>query len=740
MTKATRINPTLKGCLAIGVTLAMTCGSIPLYAYADDVTDSYSDVVSGAWYVPYIQWVSDNGIMNGYDDGSGTFGVEQNLSRAQFAQILANWAGVDTDGVEDDTTGISDLENGNQWYTGACNWAYENGYIIGYDLPDGVVFDPDGNVTREQAVVILERWAAQNGMDTSFDQFALDGFSDAGDVSSWASEAMAWAVANGVLTGDLSGDDLLLNPGGEITRDQVSALIYRTAQLLPSNGETPDDPETNEPGANEPDTDAPDTDNPGSDEGDNSDENRPEAPGENGPGDGSFNPGNGEGTTPPSDGEMGPGNGSQGSGPEDGTNGPGSGSEGGTGAPGSGSGSDEADQGTSATTISTDGTYSNTTYTSTGDDENALRISDAVVTLQNITVIKSAGSSSNTENGDFYGTNAALLATDGAQVTITCSTVTSSVTNGNGIFSYGSGTVVNVSDTTITTTGNSSGGIQTTGGATTNATNLTVETSGSSSAAIRSDRGGGTVNIEGGTYTTNGYNSPSIYSTADITVTNATLTANGSEALVIEGNNSITLNDCTVSGNMSSTQGASSATNVHNVMIYQSMSGDANVGTATFSMTGGSLTSNNGDVFYITNPDCNMTLSGVDIINKSSGTYLFNVTGNTSSAGWGTAGANGGELNLTADGQTLEGDIRVDTISTMDLTLTNGSVLTGTINIEQNESNGAAVGNNAVVTLESGTTWNLTGDCSITSLTNNGGTINFNGHSITLADGTVLNG
>lgn len=370
-------------------------------------------------------------------------------------------------------------------------------------------------------------------------------------------------------------------------------------------------------------------------------------------------------------------------------------------------------------------------------DENALRIDNATVTLDGITIDKSAGATSSTENGDFYGVNAALLATNGATVTIKNATVTSSAQNGNGVFSYGSGTTVNISDSIITTTADNSGGIQTTGGGTTNASNLTVDTSGNSSAAIRSDRGGGTVNVDGGSYTSNGYNSPAVYSTAAITVKNATLTANNSEALVIEGQNSIDLEDCTVSGNMSDTKGTSSDENVHNVMIYQSMSGDADVGTSSFSMTGGNLTSNNGDMFYITNTDCTLSLSGVDIVNKDSDAYLMNITGNSASHGWGTAGANGAQVTFTADDQTLEGDIRVDSISTLNMTLSGNSTFTGTINIDENEEGGEAVSDNAVVTIEKGSTWTLTGDCTITSLTNNG-TINFNGYTITLADGTVL--
>lgn len=399
-------------------------------------------------------------------------------------------------------------------------------------------------------------------------------------------------------------------------------------------------------------------------------------------------------------------------------------------------GSGTVTQGTSANTIDTDATVYSESYESTGDDENALRVDGATVTLSGVTVSKSAGKSSNTEDGDFYGQNAALLATNGATVTIENSTITSSAQNGNGVFSYGEGTTVNISDSTITTSADNSGGIQTTGGGTTNASNLTVETSGNSAAAIRSDRGGGTVNVDGGTYTSNGENSPAVYSTADITVKNATLTANNSEALVIEGENSITLENCDVTGSMSE-NGTSADENVHNVMIYQSMSGDADVGTSTFSMTGGSLTGKNGDLFYITNTHSVITLSGVTLSNEDTSANLMTIAGNSASHGWGTAGSNGAQVELTADAQTLSGAITVDSISTLDFTLKNGSSFTGTINIVDNADGGTAVDDNAVVTIEEGSTWTLTGNCTLTSLTDNG-TINFNGCTITLADGTVL--
>ena len=95
------------------------------------------------------------------------------------------------------------------------------------------------------------------------------------------------------------------------------------------------------------------------------------------------------------------------------------------------------------------------------------------------------------------------------------------------------------------------------------------------------------------------------------------------------------------------------------------------------------------------------------------------------------------QVEFTASNQTLNGDIAVDTVSTLNMTLTDSSDFTGTINIIDNAQNGTAVDNNAVVTIDSDNTWTLTGDCTVTSLENNG-TINFNGHTITLADGTVL--
>lgn len=407
--------------------------------------------------------------------------------------------------------------------------------------------------------------------------------------------------------------------------------------------------------------------------------------------------------------------------------------------PGSGGfgGSGKINQGTSANTIDSDENKKDETYTSTGDDENALRVKGAKVSLEDIEVNKIGGSTSNTEDGDFYGMNAGLLATDKATVNIKNAKVKTTAQNGNGVFSYGEGTTVNISDSEIYTTNDNSGGIQTTGGATMNANNLKVKTEGNSSAAIRSDRGGGKVNVDGGEYVSKGYNSPSVYSTADITVKNANLKAENSEALVIEGQNSITLENVNVEGNMSDDKGSSSDTNVHNVMIYQSMSGDAEVGKSVFNMKEGTLTNNNGDLIYVTNTTSEITLENVKIENNDQDSRLLAVLGNDASHGWGTAGSNGGNVTFTAKDQKLDGKIEVDSISTLNLTLSGTTVFNGTVNIVENAEKGEVVENNAEVTVEEDAVWNLTGDVKISKL-NNKGKINFNGYKITLDDGTVI--
>lgn len=390
-------------------------------------------------------------------------------------------------------------------------------------------------------------------------------------------------------------------------------------------------------------------------------------------------------------------------------------------------GSSEVTNGTSANTIDSDVKISGEKYTSAGDDENALRIDGAKAELDGITAEKNGGSSSNTENGDFYGQNAVILALNGAEATIKNAEVHSEAVNGNGVFSYGKETIVNIYNSVIRTTERNSGGIQTTGGGTTNAYDLDIETQGASSAAIRSDRGGGEVSVDGGVYVTNGTGSPAIYSTADIEAENAVLTANASEAVVVEGKNSVSLENCTVTGNMKGTYNDSTE-NIHNIMIYQSMSGDADIGEAEFSAKGGSVAALAGDMFYVTNTSCEIELENVDFT-LANGTFL-RVEGNSSSRGWGKQGENGGKVFLEAEAQVIEGNIYVDEISALDMTLSERSEFKGAINPDGNAGK-------VNVVLEENSVWTLTADSyisgfdgDISKVTANGFHLYVNGEEI----------
>jgi hypothetical protein len=397
---------------------------------------------------------------------------------------------------------------------------------------------------------------------------------------------------------------------------------------------------------------------------------------------------------------------------------------------------------TAAAEITEAAEQSGETYTSETADENALLISTAeAVTLTEPTVTKT-GDSDGGDSCNFYGLNAGILVKGGSVTTITGGTVETSASGANGVFSYGGngamnggegdGTTVVISDTVITTTGDGSGGIMTTGGGTTLASNLTVNTSGRSSAAIRTDRGGGTVVVDGGSYTTGGLGSPAIYSTADISVKNATLTSNLSEGVCIEGMNSITLENCDLTA--SNTQCNGNATFLDTIMIYQSMSGDADSGTSSFTMTGGSLTSLSGHMFHVTNTHAVITLSGVELVNSGSDVLL-----SVCDDGWKGAG---NTAELIADGQALAGTILTGDNSSLTLTLKNGSAFEGTIGGEIENAKGETVSSETgtvSVVLEDTSTWTLTADTSITSFQGDAGNIISNGYTL-YVDGTALQG
>lgn len=387
-----------------------------------------------------------------------------------------------------------------------------------------------------------------------------------------------------------------------------------------------------------------------------------------------------------------------------------------------------------ANEYSEDETVSDTSLESTGTDENAALVSNgAEVTFSNDAISRTSSDSQGGDNSSFYGVGAAVLATDGTAY-VKGSTVTTDSKGGAGLFAYGDGTVY-AADTDITTQQDTSGGIHAAGGGKLYAWDLNVETNGESSAAIRSDRGGGTMVVDGGTYTSNGVGSPAVYCTADIAVNNAELTANGSEAVCIEGLNSLRLYNSNLTGNMSDDEQNDTT---WTVILYQSMSGDSEVGNSTFQMDGGTITSKNGGLFYTTNTECTITLKDVDITYNDDNEFFLQCTGNNNQRGWGQSGANGSDCNFTADSQDMKGNVIWDSISDLDFYMTNGSTLEGAfVNDESNAGNGGDGYCNVVIDKDS--TWTVTGDSTITSLSNAGTIADADGKTVSIVgtDGTT---
>jgi hypothetical protein len=353
---------------------------------------------------------------------------------------------------------------------------------------------------------------------------------------------------------------------------------------------------------------------------------------------------------------------------------------------------------------------SSQSITASGQDESAVKITDSGVYTLTDSTLSTTGDSSSMDGSSFYGLNAAVLAESGSKIRVSNVTITTTGSGANGVFATGEGSTIDLTDVTISCSNTGAHGVDATLSGTVNLNNVDITTAGNgASAAIATDRGGGTINVTGGTVTTTGSKSPPIYSTGTITVTDTNMKAAASEAVAIEGKNSVILTDTTISG----------ARN-WGVIIYQSMSGDAAVGTGNFIMTGGTLTAEEGPLFYSTNTQAIITLKGVTLVNPS-GILL-----KASAGDWGNAGSNGADVTFTADIETLNGNIVCDGISTVSITLKNNTTLNGAINTEHTAKS-------VIMVLDSTSIWEVTGDSYISGLTDADATLanlHSNGHTI----------
>lgn len=398
-----------------------------------------------------------------------------------------------------------------------------------------------------------------------------------------------------------------------------------------------------------------------------------------------------------------------------------------------GGGGQAVDSWSAVTEFTADTEESDDTYTSEGSEENAVLVSGGTVTLNNPTVLRSNSTDRGGDDASFYGVGAAVLNTGGT-LYVSGGTIDTEANGAAGIFSYSDG-VTYAADTVIRTEGDTSGGIHAAGGGTLYAYNIDAETQGESSAAIRSDRGGGTIVVDGGRYVTNGTGSPAVYVTADITVHDAELTANASEGICIEGLNTLRLFDCDLTSSM---QDLDVNDHTWSVILYQSMSGDSEIGTSEFYMKDGSLYSTNGGLFYTTNTSSKFYLENVEIIQAEDAEYFLQATGNTNSRGWGTSGQNGADTEFTAVMQVMNGNVIWDSISELDFWMIGGSELHGAV-IQDESYAGSGGDGYAAVYIDETSAWYVTGDSRVSKLVNDGLIVDEQNRNVTVVgtDGTV---
>ena len=371
---------------------------------------------------------------------------------------------------------------------------------------------------------------------------------------------------------------------------------------------------------------------------------------------------------------------------------------------------------TGTSVISESKTFEHQRFDNTTSDQNSfIGKNKATITIDS-SVFDKTGNTTNDDNSNFRGQNAVVLSIEGSQTNIKDSNITSNSIGSNAVFATGEGSVINVENTNIHTKGDSSRGLDATYKGTVNGKNLTITTEGAHSATLATDRGEGTITAEAAKLTTSGTGSPVIYSTGNITANNVNGVANKSEIGVVEGKNSITLTNSNVTGYHD-----------NGFMLYQSFSGDAESGIARLKAENNTLTTHGTGAFiYVNNTTAEADLTGNTILMPNTTTLVKAAADSR----WGKDGENGGHITLRASNQELSGNIVADSISTVALDMTNGSSLVGAINTDNTAKE-------ITVKLSKDSSWTLTGDSYVKSLTNEdttGSNIHLNGYKLVVAD------
>ena len=358
--------------------------------------------------------------------------------------------------------------------------------------------------------------------------------------------------------------------------------------------------------------------------------------------------------------------------------------------------------------ISKDTDVSEQTIESTEADQSAVYITETV-SLTNAKVHKNSGDASKTENSEFYGVNAALLV-QGGTLTMNGGEIITKVIGGNALVSTNEG-VVDIEGTTITSTGERSArGLHATYGGVIVATSVTISTEGGSCATLATDRGEGTVRCIECNLSTKGAGSPLIYSTGNILAEKTQGTASGAQCVVVEGKNLGHIKDgsnfkCTAAPNRDNIDQCG-------VMIYQSMSGDAESGTSSFTCEDSTIEIlesseyyQTAPMFFITNTKSVIQLTNCNLILGSN--IFMSIKGTNA---WGKTGSNGGDVSLVLTNENIKGNFVIDNISTLTINIVK-STIEGTINVGNTAKN-------VYITIDKDSKITLTGNSYCTSLIN----------------------
>jgi len=372
--------------------------------------------------------------------------------------------------------------------------------------------------------------------------------------------------------------------------------------------------------------------------------------------------------------------------------------------------------GAGAYTIAADVNESKKTYYSESEDENALRVENgAIAGVDGARVEKRSGDATSLENVLQYGLNAAVLTRANAQLLLLNSDVTANALGAGGV--YACSGRVQLENSVVRATGASAYALFAAADGSVHAKESSLSTQGAGSPALIASLTGQLL-MEGGMAATGGENSPVMLVSGSVSVTGATLRANNAEAIAISGG-TVMLTDCAVSGHMPDTAVSGTLLSPYCVALYQDGKGGE---LSSFSMTRGALSALNGDMFYVTNTGASIYLEGVSLT-LGEGKTLLRVGGNDGTRGWGNVGKNGADCAMIAKDQQLTGNIVVDALSSISLTLRGDTAFTGTVNV----TNTARA---AKVALEDGASWSLTDNAYLTSFTGRVSAIETNGFTV----------